>query len=105
MAHQGLKRGRTFWEKTIQELDADGARIPDFARVRGLNPRTLAWWRSQLRRERKLSLPPGKPKFLEVLPSVAPSTRPAVRISLDGIVIELADLPPAAWFAGFARSC
>jgi transposase-like protein len=105
MNQPGPKRGRAFWERTIKELEAEGATVPDFARVHGLNPGTLAWWRSQLRREQKLSLAAGKPKFLEVLPKLAPSMRPAVRISMDGLVIELAELPPAAWFTGLGRSC
>ena len=39
------------WAKLVKELGESGARVVDFAKQRGLNARTLAWWRSRLRRQ------------------------------------------------------
>lgn len=39
------------WAKLVKELGESGARVVDFAKQRDLNPKTLAWWRSWLRRQ------------------------------------------------------
>lgn len=42
---------RAQWLELVKALDESGARTGEFAAERGLNPRTLGWWRSLFRRE------------------------------------------------------
>ncbi len=44
-------RSRAQWLELVKALDESGARTGEFAAERGLNPRTLGWWRSLFRRE------------------------------------------------------
>lgn len=38
------------WRKIVADHDRSGLTIRAFAEARGLNRRTLAWWRSQIRK-------------------------------------------------------
>ena len=42
---------RDEWRGLVGELERSELTVRDFALQRGVNARTLGWWRSQLRRE------------------------------------------------------
>jgi len=44
-------RSRAEWVRLVKELGESCARAVEFAALRGLNARTLAWWEHRLRRE------------------------------------------------------
>ncbi len=46
-----MKRARSEseWRTLVQELESSGASAWEFAQRRGLNKRTVAWWRSYFR--------------------------------------------------------
>lgn len=45
----GARRSRAEWEQVIREVESGGS-IAEVARRHGVRPRTLTWWRWQLRR-------------------------------------------------------
>lgn len=60
---------RAEWEKRVRRWKSSGLTAARFAQSQGLNPRTLTWWSSQLRRPDA----PTAPTFVEV---VAPMEQP-----------------------------
>jgi len=54
---------RTFWKRLSAEVDRGGA-IAEVARRHRVRPKTLSWWRWQLRRGEKIE--PPSPKLLPV---------------------------------------
>lgn len=75
-----------------------------FARQAGVNPRTLSWWRSQLRG--KLDVP----SFVEVSAgggrvAVAGGSTGCVTLTVGSVVMTLDGPPPAAWLAELAAAC
>ena len=46
----GIRRSRAEWESLITEMEVSGQGIVRFSAGRGLEPRTLQWWRWKLRR-------------------------------------------------------
>lgn len=46
----GMRRSRVEWELLIAELEASGQSVARFSARRGLNPRSLQWWRWKLHR-------------------------------------------------------
>lgn len=45
----GARRSRAEWEQLVREVESGGS-IAEVARRHGVRPRTLTWWRWQLRR-------------------------------------------------------
>ena len=70
------RRSREQWRRLVQRYEASGERSADFARREGLNAKTFAWWRSELRREAR-----GKTTTLTLVP-VPSRTREPVIIEL-----------------------
>ena len=62
------------WSKLIEEQEASGQSIRVFAASRGVNARTLGWWRSKLKRERQA-------EFVEF--RVAAPSAPPVLVELE----------------------
>lgn len=63
------------WKKLIAEQDRTGLSAREFASRHKLNPNTLAWWRSELRRRERESA--SVPAFVPVVvsyPADSPST-------------------------------
>lgn len=47
----GAHRSRSEWLKLVKAFDSSGVRACDFASQRGVNAKTLRWWRAWFRRE------------------------------------------------------
>ena len=80
------------WSSTISRFEASGQSVRDFAASNNLNPRTLAWWRWRLRRDRQEGPGAGDAATtggafveLEVSPEArATGTAARVVVELDG---------------------
>lgn len=46
----GIRRSGAEWESLIAELEESGLSVARFSARRGLEPRTVQWWRWKLRR-------------------------------------------------------
>lgn len=69
------------WSKCVERWERSGQSTREFAAAQGLNPRTLAWWRSQLKRAR--------PAFVEVSLPVPPPAAPVLAVQLVGRGLEI----------------
>ena len=83
-------RSRAEWQRLVDELGHSGSGTVEFARRRGVNPKTLAWWRSHLRRDAEAT---GVVRFLRVvrmepLPRATPE-QAAIVIELDNIRVSV----------------
>lgn len=47
----------TRWSRLVQDLEASGRRLREFAAEHDVNPNTLAWWRSHFRRRERQGRP------------------------------------------------
>ena len=65
---------RERWEPLVRELEASGLSLRAYAQQRDVNPSTLSWWRSVLRREERV--PSVPPAFAE-LTVAEPDSEPA----------------------------
>jgi transposase-like protein len=78
------------WARVVEEFEASGVGAREFAQRRGINPSTLKWWRSQLRR----GSPPGTAvpalSFVELQVEV-PVT--PIRVRLERAAVSF-DVPP-----------
>ena len=70
------------WRRLVEEHAASGLSSKAFAAKKNVNPRTLAWWRSRLKRldrdAKQLPVPP--PVFAEV---IVAKPEPTVVLALD----------------------
>ena len=78
------------WARVVEEFEASGMDVREFAKRRGINTSTLKWWRSQLRRPGAASTTVSALSFVEV--QVAAPVR-VVRVRLDRVAASL-DVPP-----------
>jgi len=69
------------WSTLVSELAASGQSVRDFCAPRGLNPKTLSWWRWNLGHQDKA---PQASVFMEL--SVVPERAPAHR---EPLLVEL----------------
>lgn len=118
MKSKSRSRSRLEWEVLCREHAASGLSVQAFAARRGVNARTLSWWRSQLglSGRRKSARGADPVRFVDL---VAPDTEPvrpsrpgdvppgpgSVRLMLGGVRIDLDSLPPASWLAELAGLC
>lgn len=58
------KRSREDWKRLVEALSSSGESAQEFAESRGLNARTLQWWRWRLRIDAKDATP--TPRFVPV---------------------------------------
>lgn len=82
------------WSKRVEAWERSGKTAAVFAAEQDLNPKTLAWWRSQLRRMR--------PAFVEVtlpVPVPVPPPAPVLAVQLvgRGLQIEVPVGADLAW--------
>src|SRR5687768_12994451 len=84
----------TRWSRLIDQMEASGQSVRDFATEHDLNPSTLAWWRSRLKRGR----PRGEPNVTQpvfdqlAVESVAPTAPPhegTVVVAIERIDIHI----------------
>ncbi len=66
------------WTQIVDRQESSGQTIRAFATANGVNPNTLAWWRSHLGRSQKRG---AKPQFVEV--TVAEPITATVVLALD----------------------
>jgi len=90
MVHQTPAAKR--WSAIIDEHEASGQTIGVFAEARGVNAKTLAWWRSRLGRSRKASStaarkqgPPAAVRFDAVTVSSHEPSEGTVVIAFDDL--------------------
>ena len=73
------------WRRLLERQAASGLRDKAFARLHNVNPSTLAWWRSRLRRldaEAK-QLPAAQPMFTEVVVAQPAAPTAPLVLALD----------------------
>lgn len=73
------------WRSLVEAHAASGLTNREFAQQMGVNPRTLAWWRSELkRRDSAVQLPARARLFTEV--TVAqPGAEPTIVLAFDDL--------------------
>lgn len=97
------RRCQSEWVKICEAYDASGETAAVFAARRGLNPHTLAWWRSKLGREGAMGGPGVT--FVEVESELQERSRKVV-VRLGVLAIEFDQgLPPISWLAELAAQC
>ncbi len=62
MKHQS----REVWEERVRRLADSGLTTKEFAAELGINPRTLAWWKSRLSQKAALPSKREEPAFIDV---------------------------------------
>jgi hypothetical protein len=70
------RRNRAQWAALLEELEASGQVVSKFCARRGLEERTLLWWRWKLGSERRLmaqSTPPMRMLAVDVVESAVPA--------------------------------
>lgn len=70
------------WRALVQAHAASGLSTADFAKAHGVNPSTLAWWRTRLRKSEPAPVSP-RPAFTELV----------VAERAGAVVLTLDDLP------------
>ena len=80
------RRTRASWERLVAEAERTGS-IARTAERHGVRPKTLAWWRWTLRRERETTT-----KEQQLLPVVFRAEPAATASSAEPIMIELRDV-------------
>ena len=78
-------RSREFWKRLVGEV-ARGRTIAQTAERHGVNPKTLAWWRWTLRRERE---PVTNAQLLPVVFSAGSAS--AIASRAEPVVVDLRD--------------
>ena len=75
------------WSVLVREFEASGLGRTEFARLKNVNPSTLGWWRSQLKRQLPATT---RPAFVE-LAVAEPVTEPGLTLRLERIagVLEI----------------
>ncbi len=93
MKHRTEKEGRAL----VERYNSSGKSRAGFARHARVKRHVLSYW---IGRVQKLDSGSVTNRFVEV---TVPKTEPSgsVKISVGGVSITLANLPPAAWIAEF----
>jgi len=77
----------------VDELEASGDSVSEFAARQGLSPRTLAWWRWRLRQDAAGTTEWEEPVFVPVsvaeAPEAAPSTLTLEAVLPNGVQLRL----------------
>ena len=80
------------WAQIIAESERSALSQREFAARRGLNARTLAWWKWRLRQDDADGIVGRDPKFVElVVQSVAMTAESSVRIHIGELAYVDAD--------------
>ena len=70
------------WERIVREFEESGLTRAEFARVKGVNVSTLAWWCSRFRRRAPAPVPTT---FVELEVVTPQNASPPLRLRLDRI--------------------
>jgi transposase-like protein len=79
----------TRWSKVIDEQEASGLSVRDFAAEHDVNPSTLAWWRSRLGRGRRPSEPVAQPASAPVFDELVVASAGQTLLVEGTVVIAL----------------
>lgn len=89
--------------RVLEEWEKSGETVAEFARLRGLVPQRLFWWRKRLERVASCE---SKPAFIPVTVRAAAEWREAERVAVvvtagDGVRVEVREVDgaTAAWVA------
>jgi hypothetical protein len=78
---------RAQWQKRVAQWKKSGLRAEDFAAQQGLNPGTLRWWSSKLRRPTaRVAEPAAEVSFARLVPVDTASARPAEPATLEVVL-------------------
>lgn len=89
-----VRRSRAQWLEVLAKFEASGESIATFCAKRQISPRTFAWWRWQLRDERRAV--PARENVRLIAVDVAPpsveehAADRAVRIAFAGLDLHVA---------------
>ncbi len=99
------RRSRSEWRRICAASYASGLTVREFAACEGVNPRTLSWWRWELRDE---AMKAEGRCFVELVgadDARSEIVTGAMVVRIGEVVVELASLPPAEWLAELASRC
>lgn len=95
---KAARRSRAFWVELVARWQQSGESYRAFAKAQGVSVHTLQYWVYKLRDEAPARRQAPQPAFVEVVGGVPSRAEPACRLLLGhGWVLELAELPSAAW--------
>jgi len=98
----GVRRGRTFWAKAVEEFEASGLGQKTFCEEKDVHPDTFRQWRYRLRNEKAART--RKPSFVEVHAKPSKSSGAcAVAVRIGGAEICFASRPEAAYLGALVR--
>lgn len=89
------RRSREQWSELVAEWRASGWTGVDFARNRGLNPNTFAWWRSELSRSSRSTI-------LTLVPVAGLERRPTEPpevVLQGGLTVRVPERADPSWVA------
>jgi transposase-like protein len=98
-------RPRSFWIPLVAAVER-GANLHGVAERHGVNPSTLAWWRTVLRREQRAEVPALLPLVLDaaVPRDAAVSHDGTVEVLVDGATLRVAVGTDVQYVAALARA-
>jgi hypothetical protein len=86
------RRTAAEWRELVAEQERSHVGHAAFARSRGLNPTTFAWWKCELRRRNRAAVDDGggPPRFIEVVPErpTVPSAAGLEAVLRSGMVLR-----------------
>lgn len=95
---RAARRSRAFWVELVARWQRSGESYRSFAAAQGVSVHTLQYWVYKLRDEAPGLRRTPQPAFVEVEGALPLRAEPMCRLRLaHGWVLELPELPPAAW--------
>jgi hypothetical protein len=89
-----VRRSRAQWLEVLAKFEASGESVAKFCARKQISPRTFAWWRWQLRDERRAA--PARENVRLIAVDVAAATvesrasEASIRIALTGLDLHVA---------------
>ena len=98
----GVRRGRAFWAKAVEEFEASEKGQTTFCEEKGVHPDTFRQWRYRLRNEKLAGA--SKPSFVEIHAKPSkPSASCACVVRVGGAEICFGSRPEAAYLGAVVR--
>lgn len=98
----GVRRGRKFWAKAVEEFEASEMGQKTFCEEKGVHPDTFRQWRYRLRNERASRA--SKPCFVEVHAKPSKSSAAcACVVRVGGAEICFGSRPDASYLGAVVR--
>lgn len=99
-----VRRRREEWRELVEQHEASGLSVVEFAQREGLKVKTFGWWRWELRRERSstsTSTPAAAPLTLVPVPVHVPVQPLIIRLS-GGIELHVPSGAEPGWVGQIA---